>query len=102
MSVADLLQDLLGSDLPVALRGYDGSVLGPPDAATTVFVRSPDALRRIVTAPNELGFGRAYIAGDLEIDGDMFDVISVAEHVESLDLGPREIVAALNSSGFPV
>jgi cyclopropane-fatty-acyl-phospholipid synthase len=99
-TVADLLQELLGADLPVAVRAYDGSRLGPPDAPTTIVVRSPNALRRIVTAPNELGFGRAYVAGDLEIDGNIFDVISVAETVESLDLGPRQILAALQLVGL--
>ena len=32
-------------------------------------MRSPDALRRIITAPGELGIARAYVAGDLDIDG---------------------------------
>jgi cyclopropane-fatty-acyl-phospholipid synthase len=100
MTVADLLGVLLGTDLPVALRAYDGSHLGPPDARTTIVVRSPDALRRIVTAPNELGFGRAYVAGDLEVDGDIFDVIAVAEHVEQLTVRPAQIAAALRLVGW--
>jgi cyclopropane-fatty-acyl-phospholipid synthase len=99
MAVADLLEDLLGADLPVAVRAYDGSVLGPEDARTALVVRSPDALRRIVTAPNELGFGRAYVAGDLEVEGDIFDVISVAAHVEQLNLRPKQVLAALQLVG---
>jgi cyclopropane-fatty-acyl-phospholipid synthase len=98
--VADLLAELLGTDLPVAVRAYDGSSLGPTDARTTIVIRSPDALRRIVTAPNQLGFGRAYVAGDLEVDGDIFDVISVAQKVERLALGPRQIAAALRFVGL--
>jgi len=80
MTVADLLSDVLGDDVPVAFRAYDGSSFGPSDARTTIVVRSPDALRRIVTAPDELGFGRAYVAGELEVDGDMFDVMAVANY----------------------
>jgi cyclopropane-fatty-acyl-phospholipid synthase len=99
MAVADLLEDLLGADLPVAVRAYDGSVLGPEDARTALVVRSPDALRRIVTAPNELGFGRAYVAGDLEVEGDIFDVINVAAHVEQLNLRPKQVLAALQLVG---
>jgi cyclopropane-fatty-acyl-phospholipid synthase len=83
----------------VAVRAYDGSVLGPEDARTALVVRSPDALRRIVTAPNELGFGRAYVAGDLEVEGDIFDVISVAAHVEQLNLRPKQVLAALQLVG---
>jgi cyclopropane-fatty-acyl-phospholipid synthase len=100
MSVADLLSDVLGDDVPVAFRAYDGSTFGPSDARTTIVVRSPDALRRIVTAPDELGFGRAYVAGELEVDGDIFDVMAVANHIEELKLGPRQIVAAAKLVGW--
>jgi cyclopropane-fatty-acyl-phospholipid synthase len=99
MSVADLLSSVLGSDLPVAVRAYDGSSFGPEDATTTVVVRSPDALRRIATAPNELGFGRAYVAGDLDFEGDIFEVIGVARRIEALALGPRQIAAAFRLVG---
>ena len=72
------IADLLGDDLPVRIDCYDGSSLGPPDAPTRLVVRSPDALRYIVTAPGELGFARAYVAGDLDVDGDIFDVLAAA------------------------
>jgi len=100
MSVADLLSDVLGQDVPVAFRAYDGSSFGPADARTTIVVRSPDALRRIVTAPDELGFGRAYVAGELEVDGDIFDVMAVANYIEELRLGPRQIAAAAKLVGW--
>jgi len=100
MSVADLLSDVLGTDVPVAFRAYDGSRFGPEDARTTIVVRSRDALRRIVTAPDELGFGRAYVAGELEVEGDIFDVMSVAEYIEELKLGPRQIAAAAKLVGL--
>src|SRR4029079_4686880 len=74
--------------------------LGPPGARTAVVGRSPDALRRIVTAPDELGFGRAYVAGELEVDGDIFDVMAVAHHIEELRLGPRQISAAVKLVGW--
>jgi cyclopropane-fatty-acyl-phospholipid synthase len=105
VSVATLLADVLGPNVPVAFRAYDGSRFGPDDARTTIVVRSRDALRRIVTAPNELGFGRAYVAGDLEVEGDIFDVISVANYIEELRLGPKQIAAALRLvgvSGLPL
>ncbi len=100
MSVADLLSDVLGTDVPVAFRAYDGSSFGPSDARTTIVVRSPDALRRIVTAPDELGFGRAYVAGELEVDGDIFDVMAVANYIEELKLGPSQLVAAAKLVGW--
>ncbi|MFD3477773.1 class I SAM-dependent methyltransferase [Streptomyces sp. NPDC058695] len=56
--------------LPVRLRAWDGSEAGPDDAPTVV-VRSPRALRRLLWQPGELGLAEAYIAGDLDTDGDL-------------------------------
>jgi cyclopropane-fatty-acyl-phospholipid synthase len=44
-----------------------------------VVLRSPEALRRIVTAPGELGFARAYVAGDLDIEGDLYETLVLLE-----------------------
>jgi cyclopropane-fatty-acyl-phospholipid synthase len=54
------------------VEAYDGSHAGPRDAPATLLILSPDAIRRIVTAPGELGIGRAYVAGDLDVRGDVF------------------------------
>src|SRR5438128_12365341 len=100
MSVADLLSDVLGEDVPVAFRAYDGSSFGPSDARTTIVVRSPDALRRIVTAPDELGFGRAFVAGDADVDGDIFEVLALRDHLQDLRLRPRHVVQGLRLLGL--
>jgi cyclopropane-fatty-acyl-phospholipid synthase len=86
MPIADLVAGVLGPDLPVAIRAYDGSAAGPPDAPAAIVVRTPDALRRIVTAPGELGFGRAYVAGDLDVEGDLFAALELRHHLPSLTL----------------
>ena len=52
------IADLLGEDIPVRINCYDGTRVGAPDASTQLVVRSPDALRYIITAPGELGFAR--------------------------------------------
>ena len=50
-----LLEEFLGPDLPLAVQAYDGTDIGPPDAKATIVIRSPDALRRIVTAARRAG-----------------------------------------------
>ena len=57
MGVADFFCGLVGADAPVEFRAYDGSRAGPEGAPATVVIRSPHALHRLVTAPNELGVG---------------------------------------------
>src|SRR3954465_7761107 len=64
------LAAVLGVDqLPVRIRAWDGSVAGP-EQAPGVIIRSPQAVRRLVWAPGELGLARAYVAGELDADGD--------------------------------
>jgi cyclopropane-fatty-acyl-phospholipid synthase len=70
--IADLLRIQAGLDLPVRLRAWDGSQAGPADTPVLI-ARSPRALRRILWRPDELGLARAYISGDLDVDGDLTD-----------------------------
>ena len=59
-----------GVALPARVRAWDGSEAGPA-AAPTVVLRSPLALRRILWRPGELGLARAYVSGDLDVEGDL-------------------------------
>ena len=70
--IADLVRARAGFDLPVRLRAWDGSEAGPEDAPVLI-LRSPRALRRILWRPGELGLARAYVSGDLDVDGDLAD-----------------------------
>ena len=92
MTVADLVSSVLGSDLPVAVRAYDGSGFAPADARATLVVRSPDALRRIISAPGELGLGRAYVSGDLDIEGDMFAALELRHRLPKISFGPAQLL----------
>jgi cyclopropane-fatty-acyl-phospholipid synthase len=68
--LAALVDDVVGIGLPVRVRMWDGSEAGPQDGPVLV-IRSHRALRRLVWAPNELGLARAYVAGDIDVDGDL-------------------------------
>jgi cyclopropane-fatty-acyl-phospholipid synthase len=87
--VAETLRPLMaavfGENLPLALEAWDGSRLGPADAPATIVVRSPRALRRLLYAPNELGLGRAYVAGDLDLEGDVFAALGSRELIGERD-----------------
>ena len=89
----------IGPDLPVRLRAYDGTDIGPKDAATTVTVRSRDALVRMVTAPGELGLARAYVAGDFEIEGDIYDFLELRRILPELKFTPTQIRELLRLVG---
>ena len=69
-ALARVLRAMAGGELPVRLTAWDGSVAGPEDAPSVV-LRSPDALRRILWHPGELGAAQAYVTGELDVEGDL-------------------------------
>lgn len=71
---------------PFAIRLWDGSELPAtsPDAPTFT-VRSPRAVAQLMRAPGELGLGRAYVTGRLDVD-DMDALIALIGAWEPPDL----------------
>jgi cyclopropane-fatty-acyl-phospholipid synthase len=78
---------------PFAVRFWDGSELPATvgRAVATVVVRSPRALARILRAPDQLGLGRAWVAGELDVDGDPEAILA---RREELAAGARPLGAA--------
>jgi cyclopropane-fatty-acyl-phospholipid synthase len=70
--LAATIRRLVGDDLPVGLRAWDGSAHLVGDAPTVV-LRNRRALRRILWRPDELGLARAYVTGDLDVEGHLAD-----------------------------
>ncbi|MEU6119995.1 cyclopropane-fatty-acyl-phospholipid synthase family protein [Streptomyces sp. NPDC047117] len=66
-----LAEEVLGAPLPVRIRAWDHSESGPPGAPALVF-RNRRALRHLLFKPGELGLARAWVAGDLDVDGDLY------------------------------
>jgi cyclopropane-fatty-acyl-phospholipid synthase len=96
--LAPLLVSLLGPRPPVAIAFWDGSGYGPRTSSSRIVIRSPDALARIVQSPGELGLARAYVAGDLDVEGDIFDLLRLREVREDVRLSAREWMAAVRST----
>jgi hypothetical protein len=102
--VAGLVGTLTGPDLPFAVEAYDGSRVGPADAPATVRVRSPLAVQRVLSAPGELGFARAYVAGDLDVEGDIYAVLSQRDLLIGPPKRPAQLLALARLArlaGFP-
>src|SRR5215204_3278438 len=77
--IGPLARQMLGGEPPLRVEFWDGSHLGPeaPPAPGTLRVHSRDALVRLLWRPGELGLARAYVAGDLDADGDVYELLSV-------------------------
>jgi cyclopropane-fatty-acyl-phospholipid synthase len=89
-SLARIIEGLLGEDLPVRIEGYDGTRLGPVDAPSTLIVRSPVALQRVLTAPGELGFARAYVEGHLDVEGDIFSALALRDRLPNVRIDRKQ------------
>jgi cyclopropane-fatty-acyl-phospholipid synthase len=95
--ISDRVTGLLGSDLPCRIRAWDGSEWGP-EGGPVVVLRSKRALRRFLWKPDELGIARAYVTGDLDVEGDLEEGFRRLrrfgrEQGKHLSLKPRQYVA---------
>jgi cyclopropane-fatty-acyl-phospholipid synthase len=77
--VAELVQALLGVPMPWGVRCWDGSSVAGPPGSPTLVVNTPRALRRVVYARDELGLARAYVSGELDVEGDLFQLLQFPE-----------------------
>lgn len=93
-SAAEAVSEVLSAaglgDLPFSLRFWDGSgitALGPP--RFTVVVNSPHAIAELLREPNQLGLGRAWVSGELELVGDLDELFALDGQFRGARLGRR-------------
>ncbi|HEY9378402.1 MAG TPA: cyclopropane-fatty-acyl-phospholipid synthase family protein [Jiangellaceae bacterium] len=87
-----ILERLLGAPVPLRIRAWDGSVAGAADGPTLT-INSRRALRRVLWQPDEVGLGRAWVTGEIDIDGDLEQAMTQFEHI-GRDLAQRRQLKA--------
>lgn len=99
-TLVPMLDALLGAELPVHIEFWDGSAVGPIDAVGTLHLKSPDALRRIVWAPGELGFARAFVMDDADITGPLAETLRALQTSmpERIGVGLAALPATLTAA----
>lgn len=93
-TVAPLVSATLGDRVPIRVTCWDGSTIGPATAPLHLVVPNRRALRRMVWAPNELGFARAYVSGDLQVEGDLVAGLEELDRVADPERGPGVTIDA--------
>jgi cyclopropane-fatty-acyl-phospholipid synthase len=88
-----LIRALLSDPLPVRFEFWDGSAIGPDDGVGTLYIRTVDAVRRVMWAPGDLGLGRAYVSGEIDLRGDLFAVLRALHR----SAGPRRTGISMNT-----
>src|SRR5260370_9727905 len=75
MALAQVFERVAGPGAPVECQAFDGSTAGDPDAGIKVTVRSPVAVSYLAQAPGALGLARGYVAGHIDVVGDMYTAL---------------------------
>ncbi|MFF3525405.1 class I SAM-dependent methyltransferase [Streptomyces rubiginosohelvolus] len=70
--LSHMVKQALGRPLPLRLRAWDGSEAGPSTGPVLV-IRDRRALHRLAWKPGELGLARAWVAGEIDIEGDLYE-----------------------------
>jgi cyclopropane-fatty-acyl-phospholipid synthase len=95
------LETLL-TERPFTLEFWDGTSLRGTKPGPTFSVRSPVAAAHVLRAPGQLGLGRAYVSGALDVD-DLDAVLHLLDHYEVPPLDRRAklrlIAAAVRAAG---
>ena len=67
--IAGAVASLMVEGMPCRLTAFDGSEAGDATSPVHVHLATPRGLSYVLTAPGDLGFARAYVAGDLVVVG---------------------------------
>src|SRR6478736_8437325 len=101
MALAEVFEALAGPEAPVEFAAYDGSHAGAAGSPVKITVRSPAAVAYLAQAPGELGLARAYVAGQLDVEGDMYEALSRMTKAQSSSLSMAEKLRLLQALGGP-
>ncbi len=103
LSMAQILDALTAGKVPLRFTAYDGSATGPQDAPYGLHLRTPRGASYLATAPGDLGMARAYVAGDLDVDGvhpgDPYELLQAMGELHFHIPPPRTAAAIARSLG---
>jgi cyclopropane-fatty-acyl-phospholipid synthase len=97
--IAEVVGAVLGSDSGIELKAYDGSRYGSADAEVRLTFQSPRALTYLARSSPELGLARAYVTGELTIDGDLYSMLRSIELAGLERLSARHRLDLLSKLG---
>ena len=101
---AAILREVFGGLAgPFVFRLWDGTEVklgsGPPVA--TAMIKTPEAFVDLMRDPSPGNFAEAYVGGALDLEGDLFATMDVANAVEEIRLSPARKVRLFLSMWRP-
>jgi cyclopropane-fatty-acyl-phospholipid synthase len=101
MALADVFEQIAGPDAPVEFRAYDSSRAGAEGSPVRITVRTPAAVSYLAQAPGAMGLARAYVSGNVDVDGDMYTALARMASVQRVRLSTAERLSLLRQLGGP-
>src|SRR5262245_36386398 len=98
-TLAPLIREMVNDEIPVKIACWDGSRVGPSAAPWQLNI-SRRGLRRLLWAPNEVGLARAYVSGDIDMEGDVLACLEALERVSDPNTGPHIAADAHMKAAF--
>jgi cyclopropane-fatty-acyl-phospholipid synthase len=75
MDLATAFAMVVPAERQVGFKAYDGSSTGLNGAEVVLEITHPRGIHYMAGSPNQLGLARAYVSGDLEIHGDVYEAL---------------------------
>ncbi|GAB3680966.1 class I SAM-dependent methyltransferase [Actinocorallia lasiicapitis] len=84
-----------GEEVPVEFAAYDGSRAGSPAADVRIEIKTPYAVSYLIRSPGLLGLARAYVTGNIDVQGDMYEtLLRLSDTMQGLKVTDRMKVLA--------
>jgi len=93
-----ILRQLFGSVTgPFAFRLWNGQEvrLGQGEPACTAVIKTPETFLRLLRDPSPGNFAEAYVDSAIDLEGDLFAVMDVANQAEEIRIGPKQKLSIL-------
>ncbi|BCK52501.1 class I SAM-dependent methyltransferase [Nocardia wallacei] len=104
LSIAEIFETLVEGPVPIRFTAYDGSSCGPEDSKYRLDIRTPRGINYIATAPGDLGMARAYISGDMAVEGvhpgDPYDILKAMSDLKFRRPSALALVTIARSLGW--
>jgi cyclopropane-fatty-acyl-phospholipid synthase len=101
MALAEVFERVAGPDAPVEFQAFDGSKAGASGSPVRIIIKSRSAVAYLAQAPGALGLARAYVAGHLDVVGDMYLALAQMVSAQRLEWTKAEQLRLLGELGGP-
>lgn len=81
--IYDRLVAAAGRPAPT-MESWAGDRWGPADAQSNIALKHEGALRAMLVPPNDLTAGEAYIHDDVDLQGDIYEILDFARRIEPI------------------